>query len=78
DGLLSKIFAIIIIPPMVASMMILGFMVKIGCRLPVSELAKKVNTFRPTVISGKNIMAMAMSIGSKATSNNIRSMTQTR
>ncbi|KAF9950240.1 hypothetical protein BGZ72_008072, partial [Mortierella alpina] len=36
---------------MVASMMVLGFMVKIGCRLPVSEIAKTLNTFHPSVIN---------------------------
>ncbi|CAO3564881.1 unnamed protein product [Mortierella alpina] len=51
DGLLSKLFATIIIPPMVVSMMVLGFMVKIGCYLPMSELAQKINSYQPTVMN---------------------------
>ena len=62
DNLFSKMFAISLIPPMVASMMVLGFMVKIGCRLPVSEIAKTLNTVHPSVIDGKSIVVMAMGV----------------
>ncbi|KAF9953305.1 hypothetical protein BGZ70_000304, partial [Mortierella alpina] len=36
---------------MVVSMMVLGFMIKIGCYLPMSELAQKINSFQPAVMN---------------------------